>query len=141
MGIFIFIALSIYFMVNIIKFAIWDYDCEDATNKIKFESFKSFYNINPERWILHDGCVICKDPTRFNGIKFKFNYIDYKRYKRFCKNIDKYNERINSNKDCARMIELVKLDISKIEAQGKSEFETFTKNLNVIMGNGHRDRV
>lgn len=135
MHILICLALFICSIIFLIDLAIWGYDRGDIINKIKFRSFESFYNVNPKRWTLKNGYVVCNDPRSCFGTKFTFNYIDYKRYKRFIRNIEKNNKNIQSNKNYARMIELVKSDIAKIEAQSASELETSVKTIRGIINN------
>ena len=110
----------IWLIVSLIS---WCDDCLGITNKIKFKSFKSFYNVNPSRWDLKSGYVICEDPKKYHGILFKFNYFDWWRYQKFLIDQIEIEKNAKSNTDYARMIELVKSDIASLEAQAKAEYE------------------
>ena len=107
------------------------YGCK---NKIKFKSFKSFYDVNPQRWNLYDSYVGCKQEDVWkHDIQFKFGFFDYFKYKRFYKNHEKMQKNMASNKDYARMIELVKSDIAALESQAKSEFTKGINDFNRIL--------
>ena len=60
----------------IILFIMWlDWIFEKPVNAIyiRFKTFTSFYNINPDRWELDDVCVVLK---KINGmISFFINFI------------------------------------------------------------------
>ena len=101
--------------------------------KIKFKSFKTFYDLNPKRWKLKETSVICKDSnsgayaglfTTFQTVEYRFyfNFIDSIRYHRWHKNIDKYNTSQANAQITAKMLAVVKQDISKVEQLAQSEF-------------------
>ena len=88
---------------------------------IKFKSFIAFYDINPDRWKLHDYLVECILKSSYSGIcqtteTFCFNYIDANRYKHWLKHLSKYKQSQSNSQKTARMIAAVKEDIAQTEA-------------------------
>lgn len=133
MNIFLDILMGIIIVCFLFTFVNWLFDLDVTNNKLKFKQFLSFYNVNPNRWELCDGYVVCRERGNLFGIRFRFNYIDSIRYLRFCKNKEKRDKLMESNSDYARMIELVKADISKLEAQSKAEMEKAAQDIRNIV--------
>lgn len=92
---------------------------------IDFESFKKFYNINPDRWELHDEYVCCATKIEYDMIwkseNFQFNYLDYQKYKKWLKNKQEYDKKLKHAKSTAEMIAVVKQDIEKLEKMSDAE--------------------
>jgi hypothetical protein len=99
-------------------------------NKIPFKSFKSFYGVNPNRWVLESNYVIGVKSS--STIEFKFNLIDTLRYKRFLRNLEKIEERIATNKEYSEMIACIREDIDSLEIQSRSEMNAAVKNIKDI---------
>lgn len=99
-------------------------------NKITFKAFKSFYEVKPSRWCLEDTYVVYHKHT--GPAKFKFSLIDTFRYKRFLKNKDEIEERIQINKEYSEMIECVRADIADLEEQSMSEMQTAVASIKDI---------
>lgn len=108
----------IAFIIAIVISPLGDTSTDDRI-KIKFNSFVSFYNINPDRWYLNDATVWFKIKVEANypflayekHIKFKFNLIDTIKYKHW-KNQKSKNDKIL--KDCEeyqKVLEIIKQDI------------------------------
>lgn len=94
--------------------------------KIKFNSFITFYNLNPKRWTLNEHTVDCninqgKKHTHLDNQTFCFSYIDMNRYQHWCKNIEKYKQSQRYDKQTALMLAAVKEDIASIESLAKQE--------------------
>jgi len=108
-------------------------DIDGVKTTITFNSFKSFYQVNPERWELYQYFVACKKPSGYSyinrKISFKFNYIDSFRYRWFKRNIKRNNQRVEATKNYQDMINIVKSDIVAFEKKNKEETE---KMLNEI---------
>ena len=88
--------------------------------KIKFESFKKFYDINPNRWELHDDHVNCLIETYYNSLlnkyeRFQFDFVDYRKYVRWLKNKKERDKEMANMESTAKMIAAVRQDISKLE--------------------------
>ena len=67
---------------------------------ISFKQFKSFYEINPNRWELRDCTVECRQSGYLvRNIRFKFHYIDYLKYARYKRAIDKNKKYASLTKD------------------------------------------
>jgi hypothetical protein len=93
---------------------------------LKFKSFLSFYDLNPDRWRLYSSWVSCKtinkkvkntwgfEKTEYH--EFCFNYIDTKRYERWRDNLSKYEQSQSHAKQTAIMLAAVKEDIASIES-------------------------
>lgn len=93
---------------------------------ISFDSFKSFYAINPNSWILSTYVVACVESKGcFNqrNIWFKFNYIDSIRYRLFRFNLNRNNQNAQATKNYNDMINIVKADIAAFEKKNKEETE------------------
>ena len=97
--------------------------------KIKFNSFRTFYEINPKRWdIWNDQYVECKIPIEgayyinsTRGEEFHFSYIDTHRYIWWKRQLVKRKSNTDNDKATLRMLEAVKLDIAALEDQSKHE--------------------
>lgn len=97
--------------------------------KIKFKSFKHFYNVNPDRWDLYDGSVVCKGQTKEY---FYFGLIDYIKYKFWRRWLDKRDKEREQAKSISRMIGYVREDIKKMELLSQQELEQAKKEITYI---------
>jgi hypothetical protein len=133
MLVFLIILGAVIALIFLLFFVVDYYDELDPNSpKIKFKSFRIFYDINPKRWRLGDYFVVCKDSNKgscywslFNvdvEYRFYFNFIDSIRYRRWHKNIDKYNTSQANAQITAKMLAAVKQDIAKVEQLAQSEF-------------------
>lgn len=127
--IFLFIALGCVVVVLLFaSIADWaEYTDKKYGAKLKFSAFKKFYNINPTRWIPLTGYVQCMVP-RLRGfgheiICFHFGYIDYIKYRLWCKKQDKREVETMHAKSMAKMIVCVREDIKNIELLAQKELE------------------
>lgn len=105
----------------IISLTIWSEDTPFSYPKIKFASFKKFYEINPNRWELRTGYVECKIDRDYyyNYEKFRFGYLCYWKYCSWRKQQQKTLEQEKHNKSMQRMMDAVKIDIANSEAEAK----------------------
>lgn len=118
---------AIGFTIIIVQLLGW-HEEKVTSNKISFNSFKKFYELNPKRWIVHYGSVTCKTAKNAcdNDDVFCFKFIDYYKYRSWLKqqeNIKRQNIDIEATK---RMMEAVKEDIAKSEAEAKKMFERYS---------------
>lgn len=88
------------------------YDAKHIKNKIDFDSVQKFYPINPHKWQLDEGYVMYNYTTQF-----RFNFIDYWRYRSWLKRQRKYKAMEAQNDALAAVIKDVKEDISKYKAK------------------------
>jgi hypothetical protein len=96
--------------------------------KLKFKTFCTFYEVNPDRWRLYEHYVACR-MTRDSGRivysrtieDFHFSYIDTWRYYFWQKNIQKRQDSQRKDKITASMLSLVKQDIADFESKSKNE--------------------
>ena len=104
-----------------------------GTNSIKFKSFKSFYNINPGKWELHDDYVNYLKLGRYyygyDRVKFRFNFIDYYRYRLWKHNLETQKRKAKYYKEYQDVLEEIKKDIAAFEENNAAETE---KRLNDI---------
>ena len=118
------IGLAIFLFFDLIFRAC---DIENVKTFITFDSFKSFYQVNPERWKLGDYTVACNKTSSYSYIThqiwFKFNYIDSFRYRRFKRTLNRNNQSAQAIKNYNDMIALVKSDIAVFEEKNKKETE------------------
>ena len=99
-----------------------------GTNPIKFKSFKSFYNINPCKWELHDDYVNYRYYS-YDRVKFRFNFIDYYRYRLWKHNLETQKRKAKYYKEYQDVLEEIKKDIAAFEENNAAETE---KRLNDI---------
>ncbi len=123
------ICAGLFLFVTLLS---WLDSCCTIENRIKFKSFKSFYNINPDRWELCSGYVKCRQGS-FKYIDFKFNYWDWYKYNHFHREQKKIKKNMESNKKYAKMIELVKLDIANFEAQNQKNIQAAAADIREIV--------
>lgn len=132
----IILTLAGIFIVPALIFLLIDYfDYRSLAKEypvLKFKSFLSFYDINPDRWGLNYRTVECKinnKPQIEYGMvvstntleTFCFSYIDMKRYQHWHKSLDKYHTHQSHAKKTALMLAAVKEDIASIESLAKHE--------------------
>ena len=96
--------------------------------KIKFKTFLTFYEINPNRWELDELYVNCKIPREtsyctlfYDKEEFHFSYIDTYRYHLWYKNIEKRKDTQYKDKATARMLAAVKQDVADLESKAQRE--------------------
>ena len=109
------LALFVCILISTIRY----YE-EKSGVKIKFKTFKHFYNVNPDRWDLYDGSIRCNGETKEY---FYFGIIDYIKYKFWRRSLDKQQREQEDMKSVARMIGYVKADIKKMELLSQQELE------------------
>ena len=103
---------------------------------IKFNSFISFYNINPDRWSLDDDSVDFIKEKHFcysNYIYYKLHFIDYYRYKHWHKKIIKQRNLQKEMNDMSEMIRIIKSDLAKFEEENQRQIEQATNNIKEII--------
>lgn len=103
--------------------------------KLKFKAFKSFYNINPDRWDLYDGSVKCKGTSNSKEY-FHFGLIDYIKYKFWRRNLGKRKVEEQHAESIARMIDAVKQDVKRMDLMSQSELEQAKKEITYIFYGG-----
>ena len=86
--------------------------------KIKFNSFISFYNINPDRWELNDSTVFFRTKQKsypyssdYQYTKFKFNLIDTIKYKHWKRQKIKNDIILKNCEEYQKVLEIIKQDI------------------------------
>lgn len=93
--------------------------------KIKFNSFISFYNINPDRWELNNATVCFRIKVEDNSpfpayekhIKFKFNSIDTIRYKHWKNQKSKNDKILKECEEYQKVLEIIKQDIQATQQE------------------------
>lgn len=121
-----------------------EYFCEyrgkimKSGSRIKLKSFLIFYEINPNRWILHGWRVTCKVPSEhpmvycYDEVHFHFSYIDTCKYRLWYKNRERQLEKKNLDKNTLRMLEAVKTDITNLKNKAQQEINEAEK---ILKGN------
>lgn len=134
----IFIVYLIYILID------WSINTPGDTTKIKFKAFEKFYAINPERWELKDSYVVCliEDQNRrysyyrsYDRKCFCFGVLDYRRYKRFCKMVERNKIKEKDMKNIAEMLGAVRQDITNMENLADQQKKQAMDNLNSILNN------
>ena len=124
--------------VCVILFFMWINWLIDQPNNaiyIKFNSFISFYNINPDRWRLNDDSVdFVKEKFYYSSdyIFYKFHFIDFYRYKHWYKKLIKQKRLKKEISDMNEMIRIVKKDIAKLEAESQANMQSAAKSIRDI---------
>lgn len=108
--------------------------CSYEYPKIKFESFKKFYVINPSRWTLYDNHVLCDCDVEVTGgyfvkygcinkeyIRLKFSFWETFRYIAWLKNKEKEDRKLKDVEDLSKVISVVKDDIINLEKHAEKE--------------------
>ena len=102
---------------------------------IKFSSFISFYNINPDRWSLNNDSVDFVIERHFchsNYIYYKFHLIDFYRYKHWHKKIIKQEKLQEEMNNMNEMIRIVKSDLAKFEEENQAKMQSAAENIREI---------
>ena len=113
----------------------WLIDQPDNAIYIKFNSFISFYNINPDRWRLNDDSVDFVKEKFYcysDYIYYKFHFIDFYRYKHWHKKLIKQKKLQKEMNDMNEMIRIVKSDIAKLEAESQANMQSAAKSIREI---------
>lgn len=132
------ICLSIAFgaVFVIVEFICWATTVPSAP-KIKYKSFKTFYNLNPCRWDLDDGYVWCRTINQNScyGSKeiFRFGFIGYCRYCYWIKRNEKRENEIENAEVTAKMLYAVKQDIETVEIRAKQYQDQGIKDMQRIL--------
>ena len=132
----------ILFIVSIVIY----YDATDKKyQKIKFKSFRSFYDINKSRWTLFDtnynnyycNKVECGTESTYYGYRdnviMRFGFIDYYRYILWRKSLIKIKKKKENKKDIEKVLNAVKQDIDKMNEQSRKEIEEGKRILNSVL--------
>ena len=102
---------------------------------IKFNSFVSFYNINPDRWSLNDGSVDFIKERHFGCpyyIYYKFHLIDSYTYKHWHKKLIKQEKLQKEINNMNEMIRIVKSDLAKFEEENQAKIQSAAENIREI---------
>ena len=84
--------------------------------KIKFNSFISFYNINPDRWELNDSTVFFHS-SDYQYTKFKFNLIDTIKYKHWKRQKIKNDIILKNCEEYQKVLGIIKQDIQATQQE------------------------
>ena len=113
----------------------WLIDQPDNAIYIKFNSFVSFYNINPDRWRLNDDSVDFVKKRSYcssDYIYYKFHFIDFYRYKHWHKKLIKQKRLQKEMNNMNEMIRIIKSDIAKLEAESQANMQSAAKSIRDI---------
>lgn len=130
----IILVIMIVIIVFAILYNIWKVNTGSDSQYIKFKTFIAFYNINPERWELSS--------VFYNNIKFvtnsyhyiyyKFNFIDFYRYRHWYKQKKKRDKKQKELQNMNDMIRIVKSDIAKLEAESQANMQSAANSIRDI---------
>ena len=123
-GVYIVGLCYIAFIIAIIVGSLDNMNADDII-KIKFNSFISFYNINPNRWELNNATVWfkikvednCPFPAHEKHIKFKFNLIDTIKYKHWKRQKIKNDIILKNCEEYQKVLEIIKQDIQATQQE------------------------
>lgn len=134
------IGLMFLLILFLIFIALSPGDFPDDAVPMSFKSFKQFYLINPNRWVLNKNSIDCivqhENKWHFEDKRhFYFGWLDYQKYKRFYNKIqqDKINER--DMRATAEMLNAVKKDIANMENLAQQQKKQAVDNLESILKN------
>lgn len=148
---FIIIIFLIVFFIMFVYWVWWGAKSAycDSNGYINFKSFVSFYNINPDRWELHDDYIkfiLNNDPEEYfpdlhrpdlvlycsfgdRRDRYCFRIIDYYRYKLWRRKKEKHAAQVESAQKIQEMTNILKQDIADYEKRNQKEV---TEKLNEI---------
>ena len=136
------IALSPILIIGFSTYDILSPDNHKCAAKITFKSFKQFYLINPERWVLYIDYVECIIPsnTKYGFLfdskeQFYFNFFDYQKYKKFLKKVEQDKIDTKNMQATAKLLNAVKQDIANMERLAQQQKKQAVDNLNAILKN------
>lgn len=91
---------------------------------IKFKAFKTFYELNPDRWTVYswENRVKCRTASG-NSVHFRFGRIDYMRYKKYLKNEEKRKKELKDAKDMERVLAAVRSDVRSLQKKAEHEIQ------------------
>lgn len=113
----------------------WKNQSFSGDQYIKFKTFISFYNINPEHWSFGD---LYKNKIYFESYyprarqTYKFNFIDYYRFRIWVKQGEKKKKKQKELQNISEMIEVIKYDLSQIEEENQANMQSAAKNIRDI---------
>lgn len=122
---FIAIILAIFGIMLDILLDMYGDRNRDNCLELKFNQFKKFYSINPEKYDLWDHTVIRRDSYKsgFPTYKIKFNIIDTLRYMHFKKEIEKNRANDYMNNKMKEYLSLVQDDIDELNQEAQEAIE------------------
>ena len=159
------ILLPIYLIVYFIDYTNeWNWSSKGKT-KIKFKTFKHFYNINPDRWKLQDGYVICivgKEPYKeygwasdFSNYRYEratttryidktqdlaFSFIDHIKYQWWLRTREKHKVEKTHTEAMSQVINAVKKDIKNLEELAEKQINEGIDSVNNVLSNLQTER-
>lgn len=132
----IFIIIIIFMLIFILKFLYWFLASDYGDQKIKFKTFKAFYNINPDRWRLEENSVAFYTSKYYCGwnsistmISYRFGFIDYYRYRSFYELIQYNKLEQDRMRNDQILIEEMKKEIKLYEERCQSEMNKKLQNI------------
>lgn len=113
---------------------VWASDVNNARHsaKIKFKTFKHFYEINPDRWVLHEDCVLCKLEYMVCE-KLRFGFIDFLRYVLWRTAKNRNNVKKGQVESMSKVIAAVKEDIKNLEIFAEQQVNEGVDMINDIL--------
>jgi len=133
--------------------------------KIKFRTFKHFYNINPDRWRLWDDyvtCIVGKEPYEeydwvfdFSNHRYErvsstryvdktqdlaFDFIDYIKYRWWLRTKEKHKAEKSHTEVMSQVINVVKKDIENLEALAEKQINEGIDSVNNVLSNLQEER-
>ena len=126
-----------------------DHQCIKKLPVLKFKSFIEFYSINPDSWYLGNGWVskmnlhsLSRYVNPWPLIKdkspcFKFNFIDYWRYRYWKGNKEKTKERYNKKQNDAEalknLLNMVQEDINREKEKAETMINQSIEDMNAAL--------
>lgn len=131
-SVFLGIVIIVAIIISISEYYMAGYN--DLGPAIKFATFKTFYDINPERWELDSGDVTYKIPRKHmedctRRVYLHFDLIGYYQYKYWLKNQSRGKRTREHDKELYMVIESVKKDIKEYEKRHKTEMDETLKDI------------
>lgn len=130
---FCFVIISIIIVISVLLGLIINYcfEHEDFDNPyIKFQTFKTMYNIAPHSWELYTYYVSYRNNRLYQILDF--NIFDYYRYRWFCHHLNKEKQKAAQREHQSVLIECFKKDI---EAYEKAYNEDIKERLEKVRKN------
>lgn len=159
------ILKPIYLIIDFINYINEWNKLSKGKTKIKFRTFKHFYNINPDRWRLQNGYVVCtvgKEPYKeygwiddFTTHRYErvqttryidktqdlaFSFIDHIKYQWWLRTREKHKVEKTHTEVMSQVINVVKKDIENLEALAEKQINEGIDSVNNVLNNLQSER-
>ena len=121
----------------------WHDSLRQDAARIDFSSFVKFYELNPNRWFIRHSSVECRTSKNIfdaNDV-FCFGFFDYYKYRKWLKCNEKRKEQSRHAEAIKRMMDVVREDIAKAEAEaGKLSSKSIDELIDILRASTYENK-